>query len=475
MRNGVRIRRLRVGVQAVMQDLRRFRGRAYKNGAKGFLTLAGDLLSRLLCMEWLVVLAAAPFLAFPTVRPRWTAGALAVLAVWWLLRWALRREPWPLTPFNGALLLFALMLPVGIVVSTTPEFTIPKAAGLILGLAVFRASALAITGRRSYAMALALFCLTGLGILVVGLLATEWSFKVSALTPITSRIPRLISRLPESQAEGLNPNQLAGVLAFYLPIPLAMMGGIRWKPRWVLGAFYAMGGMAFLGLTGGALLLTQSRSGWIGGLTGLLSLLILAAWTAQRRWGQVMGIALLLVIVTALAIGLHQVGLENAMRLVYEPGSQGEVESLIGSIRMDDRIEIWSRAVDAIRDFPYTGCGLGSFRRVVWVFYPLFRHRAGMDIAHAHNIFLQTALDLGIPGLVAYLALLLVAGAVCWRVARGGDPLARPLAIGLAAGLLALHTYGMTDALALGSKPAVVFWFALGLIAAMGRCGEWEA
>ncbi|MGQ9523192.1 MAG: hypothetical protein ACUVR6_11155, partial [Anaerolineae bacterium] len=66
---------------------------------------ATGFLYRLLSLEWLVVLAVVPFLTFPTVRPRWTVVALVALAVWWLLRWALRREPGPITPFNGALLL----------------------------------------------------------------------------------------------------------------------------------------------------------------------------------------------------------------------------------------------------------------------------------------------------------------------------------------------------------------------------------
>ena len=35
-------------------------------------------------------------------------------------------------------------------------------------------------------------------------------------------------------------------------------------------------------------------------------------------------------------------------------------------------IEIWSRALYALQDFPFTGVGLGAFRRVVNVLYPLF-------------------------------------------------------------------------------------------------------
>ena len=37
------------------------------------------------------------------------------------------------------------------------------------------------------------------------------------------------------------------------------------------------------------------------------------------------------------------------------------------------------------------------------------------------------------------------------------------------AGLAAVHVFGLADALALGSKPGIVFWLALGVLAAMNR------
>jgi hypothetical protein len=150
------------------------------------------------------------------------------------------------------------------------------------------------------------------------------------------------------------------------------------------------------------------------------------------------------------------------------------VEEAIGEMSIAGRVEIWNRALYAIQDFPFTGCGLGTFRRVVHILYPLFLASPDFDIAHAHNIFLQTALDLGLPGLVAYLALLGIALATCWRCARRGGPLVRATALGLAAGLVGLHVYGLADAVALGSKPGVAFWFALGLIAALPRVVEQE-
>jgi putative inorganic carbon (HCO3(-)) transporter len=134
------------------------------------------------------------------------------------------------------------------------------------------------------------------------------------------------------------------------------------------------------------------------------------------------------------------------------------------------RQEVWRWSLVAIEDFPFTGTGLGAFRRVVHRLYPI-TVPATYDIAHAHNIFLQVALDLGLPGLVAYLGLLALALRMGWQAARR-DAAARPWAWGLLAGLLALHAYGLADALAPGSKPALLFWLALGLLCAMARLAQ---
>jgi putative inorganic carbon (hco3(-)) transporter len=121
----------------------------------------------------------------------------------------------------------------------------------------------------------------------------------------------------------------------------------------------------------------------------------------------------------------------------------------------------------AVGDFPFTGTGLGTFRQVVRRLYPL-NVSPTYDIAHAHNIFLQTALDVGIPGLIAYLSLLLIAAALSWKIAQR-DKTLRPFALGILASFAALHIYGLTDALALGSKTGLSFWVALGLLTAMFR------
>jgi hypothetical protein len=104
---------------------------------------------------------AALFLLFPTGRPRWTAVLLALLAAFYLLRWIVRREPWPSTPFNGALLLLALVIPVAVCASALPDLTLPKLTGLILGLGAHRAIAFSVHDRRSFLWGVTALALVG--------------------------------------------------------------------------------------------------------------------------------------------------------------------------------------------------------------------------------------------------------------------------------------------------------------------------
>jgi hypothetical protein len=75
-----------------------------------------------------------------------------------------------------------------------------------------------------------------------------------------------------------------------------------------------------------------------------------------------------------------------------------------------------------------------------------------------------------VPGLLAFIGLYLGAAvqlARRWRAAA--NTAGRWLVLGLAGGLLAHLLYGMTDAVALGAKPGVLFWVLLGLIVSSGE------
>ena len=136
----------------------------------------------------------------------------------------------------------------------------------------------------------------------------------------------------------------------------------------------------------------------------------------------------------------------------------------------DGRREIWSRAIYMIQDFPFTGIGMGSFGDVADALYPFFSYSPGA-VPHAHNLFLQIAVDLGIPGLIGWLAILLVIFALSWKLYRYGRVHQNVQCAALGAGLLcsqmALVVHGMTDAVTWGMvRPAPLVWAIWGLAVA---------
>jgi O-antigen ligase len=103
-----------------------------------------------------------------------------------------------------------------------------------------------------------------------------------------------------------------------------------------------------------------------------------------------------------------------------------------------------------------------------WFRVPFSISRLETQVTHAHNELLQVAVDMGIPGLVGYVALLTTFAVTVWRAYHAlNDRWLRALIMGLACGMLAHQVFGLTDAFLLGTKPGVVMWVFMGLIAAL--------
>jgi putative inorganic carbon (HCO3(-)) transporter len=118
--------------------------------------------------------------------------------------------------------------------------------------------------------------------------------------------------------------------------------------------------------------------------------------------------------------------------------------------------------------FP-TGVGL-VFDRVIPLLYPYFLIPPSIEIPHAHNLLLQVGIDLGIPGLVAYLAILMVVFVrLISALRRPANGLNWALAAGVLSGLTAMLVHGLLDAPLWGTKLAFLPWlfFALAMLTAI--------
>ncbi|MBW7881342.1 MAG: O-antigen ligase family protein [Caldilineaceae bacterium] len=146
-------------------------------------------------------------------------------------------------------------------------------------------------------------------------------------------------------------------------------------------------------------------------------------------------------------------------------------------IDLSARPAIWEVTAAAIYADPWQGVGLGLYPDAPSVQLPL-QPAMDMRIPHAHNLLLQVGADLGLAGLVTYLALLITATAMCARIvgrrpagvglaavtlARRGQRWA--LGAGATAALAAMLAHGVVDAVLWGTKLAFVPWLLLALIA----------
>jgi O-antigen ligase len=69
--------------------------------------------------------------------------------------------------------------------------------------------------------------------------------------------------------------------------------------------------------------------------------------------------------------------------------------SLYASVVDGTRYIIFQNSIELIKLVPFTGLGLGNFAKAYWFFFHT-------QYNHAHNIFLNTAVELGIPGLILF-------------------------------------------------------------------------
>ena len=132
------------------------------------------------------------------------------------------------------------------------------------------------------------------------------------------------------------------------------------------------------------------------------------------------------------------------------------------------RTAIWARGIYILKDFPLTGVGMGMFWEIVSRIYPL-GFEDGRIIYHVHNLFLQVAVDLGIPGMIAWLGIYLaslLAGIKTIRMARrAGNQWLAGLAAGLVASLAAVGAHGIFDAVLWGMvRTAPLLWAIWGLL-----------
>lgn len=133
------------------------------------------------------------------------------------------------------------------------------------------------------------------------------------------------------------------------------------------------------------------------------------------------------------------------------------------------RFALWESTLAMIRDFPWTGIGWGAYR-LVYHDYDFFVQDRSVVIYHAHNLYLNIAAEVGLPGLLVFL---LLAGGHVYLVLSAfkgaGCAAQRACAIGLCAALFGVLIGGVTDYVLFNMELASLFWLLNALIVVLWR------
>lgn len=221
----------------------------------------------------------------------------------------------------------------------------------------------------------------------------------------------------------LNVNRLGNVMATAVLCSLALTSIL--PKLWKLLPFLVML------IQVAALVLTKTRSAWVGLAAGLLvSILALRSY-------KLLVVALILFLAFAVIVSSL-------------PGALSRLQSIVSLERNQDRIDLWKTALRAIAESPLIGFGMDNFGTVYDRLNPERSDKHGLP-AFTHNVFLEFAVATGTPGLLLVAVVLLgtLALAVKYLIIRpaveepsikrpGIEPGPRPLAFVLAIYVLQL-------------------------------------
>ncbi|MFL7837436.1 MAG: O-antigen ligase family protein, partial [Candidatus Promineifilaceae bacterium] len=271
----------------------------------------------------------------------------------------------------------------------------------------------------------------------------EYPTKIAFLDALGRAIQ---APLPHIPGHRLNPNVIGGMLAMVVPFTAAVTWISAKARRWL----HLAAALAILSVTLFGLLLTYSRGAWIALAAAftLLGFWWLAGLFSHGRPGRrrfvflaiLLLIAVLILLVVILRPDLPARLLNNLPRLSGE----------------STRLELMRNSLDLVQDYPIIGAGLSSFP-MLYASYAFLTHVA--FIVHAHNMYLDIAIEQGLFGLLALIWMWLIFALVLWRKA-GRDKL-KPWLIAAAMALATMLIHGLVEDAFYGSRALVLFFTPL--------------
>jgi O-antigen ligase len=235
-----------------------------------------------------------------------------------------------------------------------------------------------------------------------------------------------------------SPNNVGLYLGRALPLVLAVVlwgDAARVRRGLYAGALAAIGAALLLSLSRGAIVL------------GVPAALLTLGMLAGKAWRRATFLVLLL-------------GVLALIPLMRTPRFAGMFDLRAGTTGF--RVSLWYSSLRMVRDHPLLGVGPDNFLYAYRTRYVLPTAWEQFDLSHPHNVVLDFATRLGLPGVVAFAALQIA----FWRraLSQYRDRRRRALVLGAMGVMANFLGHGLVDASYFVIDLAFVFYLTLALV-----------
>ncbi len=220
-------------------------------------------------------------------------------------------------------------------------------------------------------------------------------------------------------------------------------------------------------LVGTALLLSQARSAWLGGGAGLATLGALSLWVTRRKNTVASRPeAALPIMLVVVAVGFFLLVWPQSSHILSRATSLEHADSIS---TWQIRQHTWQGAIQMVRARPLTGWGAGQYavqqKRFTGDGMPLASIGGASSLGEqAHNWYLQTAAEMGIPGLLLMVGALVAFVVSGLRRAKQMDAgIRRSLLLGSMAGIVAFAVDAAGSPSWQCGQISMFLWLNLGL------------
>lgn len=257
------------------------------------------------------------------------------------------------------------------------------------------------------------------------------------------------------------PNELGSYLALCLPFVIGYFI-VSWrtlrKKKQAVWKIAALGAVVVVLTTNLALSLT--RAAWV---SVAIATLCICLYFVVRTLSEIKSVGVrwkFVLIGAALITSICGVSL-FLMPQHIKARFQTMIEQPTGF--MGERPQWWQTSLELIQKYPLTGVGLGRFRQEYELNGPPEQYSIPY---HAHNVYLQTAVEHGVPSLFLFLWMIIIIGRRVFAIHSFIDSDDNFWIMGTFIGgsgfLISALIYGLADNI--HHRTVLLFWFIIGII-----------